>query len=87
MSLVQRMMVKLLFPIVKHCRVEHSQDDSRSLFNNAAHSEYTPICLGSLFALYMLQTIEPANLLLEFTVFVNRVIGGEQERGEREGEC
>lgn len=32
----------------------------------------------------MLQTIEPANLLPEFTVFVNRVIAGEQK--EREGE-
>lgn len=33
----------------------------------------------------MLQTIEPANLRLEFTVFVNGVIVGEQEgeRGER----
>lgn len=30
----------------------------------------------------MLQTIEPAKLLLGFTVLVNRVIGGEQE-GER----
>lgn len=40
-----------------------------------------PICLGSLFALYMLQTIEPENLLFEFTVFVNTVIGvGERER-------
>ena len=63
---------------------EPSQDDSRSLFNNAALRGYTPICLGSLFALYMLQTIEPANLLPEFTVFVNRVIAGEQK--EREGE-
>lgn len=40
------------------------------------------ICLGSLFALYVLQTIEPANLLLRFTVFVNRVI--EREQRERE---
>ena len=30
----------------------------------------------------MLQTIEPANLQYEFTVFV-RVIGGEREEGKR----
>lgn len=60
--------------------------DSRSLFNNTAHREYTPICLESLFALCMLHTIEPANLPLEFTVFVNRVIGGEWEGESANGE-
>lgn len=47
----------------------NSEDDSHASFNNAAPQEHAPICLGSLFVLYMLQTIEPAILLLEFIVF------------------
>lgn len=73
----------VMFPI-STAEEQHSQDDLHSFFNNAAYRERTPICLGSLFALYVLQTIEPANLLLKFTVFVNRVI--EREQREREGE-
>lgn len=59
MNLVERIMVCCSISLSTAVE-EHSQDDSLSLFNNAAAREYTPICLGSLFALYMLQTIEPA---------------------------
>lgn len=65
------MMVKFMFPTVKH---------SSGGTPLAALKEYMPICLGSLFAPYMLQAIEPAKFLLEFTELVNRVIVRKQER-------
>lgn len=64
---------------------EHCQDDSHALFNNAALREGTPICLGYLFVLHLLQTTEPGNLLLQFIVSVNRVIGARERERERGG--